>query len=168
MITRLEDNFAQINPKLSSFNFSQPEAISENETVKHYWLYALKLEGDRYYVGMTAKKNPYDRILQHGSPEENSYSAKWTKLYPPIEVLEIRDIGSVSKTQAKAFEDQLTRAYMRAYGYQKVRGGLVTYTGRIWKFGKLYLWGTNLELLIASLLLIMVSTIYLVEHFSKR
>lgn len=167
MITRKEADFVLTNPMLSSFQLSELEEISEDATARHYWLYALKLEGERYYVGITAKKNPYDRILQHGSQEENSYSAKWTKLYLPIEVLEIRDIGSVSKAQAKALEDQLTRAYMKAYGYQKVRGGLVTYTGRIWKFGRIYLWGTNLDLMIASLLLIMVSTIYLVEHFSK-
>jgi predicted GIY-YIG superfamily endonuclease len=167
MIYRKADDFIMVNPKLAAFEFNKVEEASVNEAAKHYWLYALKLNDDKYYVGMTAKKNPYDRILQHGNLDENSYSATWTKLHTPLEVLEIRDIGDVTKSQAKELEQQLTQAYMKAYGYQKVRGGQVTYSGKIWKFGKIYLWGTNLELFIASMLLIMVSTIYLIEHFSR-
>jgi len=79
------------------------------------------------YVGLTASKNPYTRIDAH----YKSKGACWTKQHHPIETVEIRDLGIKSKGVAERMEYKLTLVYMDVYGYQKVRGGIVTYTGRI-------------------------------------
>lgn len=168
MIAKKEDNFELINPRVSFSVLNEQVGTDNLEVPKHFWLYALKLEGDKYYVGMTSRKNPYDRIIQHGNHELSNYSASWTKKYSPEQVLEIRDIGVVTKSQAKTLEHQLTLAYMKTYGYKKVRGGQITYPGNIWKIWDRYFWGTGLELLIASVLLILISSIYLIEHFGRR
>ena len=70
--------------------------------------YVLKLEDDRYYVGQTTNLNR--RIQQH----INGTGAKWTKLYSPIELIELRS-GDV--------ENELTDEYIEMFGYGRVRGG---------------------------------------------
>lgn len=94
---------------------------------KYYWLYVLKLKDDKYYVGITARSNPQDRIQQHIG---GYYGAKWTKKYPPVETLETRDLGLVSTNDAELEEKTTTREYMKKYGYQNVRGGDLSYSGK--------------------------------------
>lgn len=85
----------------------------------NYHLYALRLKNDKYYVGMTVKKNPLNRINQHGSLR----GAQWTLHYPPEEILEILDIGLVTKEEAENLENDLTHKYIDLYGFSNVRGG---------------------------------------------
>lgn len=125
--------------------------------MKHFRLYALKLKDGKYYVGMTAKRNPYDRIRSHGS----FLGARWTMVHQPIEVMEVKDIGYVTSTEAERQEQELTLTYMKEYGYKNVRGGSVTYTGQILKVGNWFFRGYQIEQLFVGVLL-MVIGIYLV------
>ena len=73
-------------------------------------IYALKLQGNKYYIG---KSNvPRSRILQHFSKN----GSEWTRMYPPIDVVE--------ETKGDNFdEDKITKQYMETYGIDNVRGG---------------------------------------------
>jgi hypothetical protein len=75
------------------------------------FIYILKLEQDKYYVGKTT--NPDRRLLEHN----NSQGASWTKLYKPIEVLKL--IPNCNNFD----EDKYTLEYMNLYGMDNVRGG---------------------------------------------
>jgi predicted GIY-YIG superfamily endonuclease len=64
----------------------------KRETIRHYWLYAIALEQGKYYVGITARHDPYIRLRQHGDP----YGASWTKKYKPLKPvrpLRLEDLG---------------------------------------------------------------------------
>lgn len=88
---------------------------------KYYmWhLYALKLEHGRYYVGIS--RNPDKRFLQHTGHKRGG--ARFTKLFPPIKVLECRCLYTFNEDEAKKEETLLTYKYMREYGAAFVRGG---------------------------------------------
>jgi hypothetical protein len=74
-------------------------------------IYILKLEQGKYYVGKT--NNPYFRLESHF----NSNGSKWTKMYKPIKVLEL-------KPNCDDYdEDKITRQCMDKYGINNVRGG---------------------------------------------
>ncbi|HEX8182662.1 MAG TPA: GIY-YIG nuclease family protein [Candidatus Saccharimonadales bacterium] len=110
------------------------EANIETELTKHYWLYALKLEDDKYYVGITTKADPGSRIKMHGG----FYGAKWTHKHKPVETLETRELGFVTETEAARQEQVLTLDYMKRYGYKNVRGGTLSYSGNYTKLGDRY------------------------------
>jgi len=97
------------------------------KTDKHYWLYILKLESDKYYVGITARANPQTRINQHIS---GFYGAKWTKRYKYISTVEVRDLGVITLLAAEREEKRVTIEYMDRFGYQNVRGADLSYSGK--------------------------------------
>jgi len=75
------------------------------------FIYALKLENNKYYIGKT--NNPSFRIESHF----NSEGSAWTKKYKPIELVElIPDCDNYD-------EDKYTIKYMEKYGITNVRGG---------------------------------------------
>lgn len=74
-------------------------------------IYILRLEQGKYYVGKTT--NPDFRIESHF----NSEGSAWTKLYKPIEVLEI--IPDCDEYD----ENKYTQIYMSLFGIDNVRGG---------------------------------------------
>lgn len=73
-------------------------------------VYALKLEDDCYYVGITT--NLENRFKQH----MNGTGSKWTKLHPPLEII-------YSVEADWQYEHILTLDYVSKYGKDKVRGG---------------------------------------------
>jgi cellular nucleic acid-binding protein len=75
------------------------------------FIYILKLENDKYYVGKT--NNPDLRINDHF----NNIGAEWTKLHKPLSVEKI--IPNCDDYD----EDKYTRIYMDKYGIDNVRGG---------------------------------------------
>lgn len=75
------------------------------------FIYALKLENNKYYIGKT--NNPSFRIESHFNTEGSS----WTKKYKPIQVLEL--IPNCDNYD----EDKYTIKYMEKYGITNVRGG---------------------------------------------
>ena len=75
------------------------------------YIYVLKLEQNKYYIGKT--NNPSIRIDSHF--HENG--SAWTKLYNPIKLVElIPDCDDYD-------EDKYTKIYMDKYGIDNVRGG---------------------------------------------
>lgn len=75
-------------------------------------LYALKLEGDKYYIG---KGDAQKRFQEHLSGGDKA--AKWTQLHEPVSIAESRDVKSAFE------EDAMTLEYMDKYGVENVRGG---------------------------------------------
>lgn len=73
--------------------------------------YILRLEDDKYYVGKS--DNIEQRMIQHYSGN----GAKWTKLYNPIDIIEIEPF--IHKWQ----ESYKTLIMMKKYGVENVRGG---------------------------------------------
>ena len=133
-ITRKTSDFILVNPNTIHINID-PETIVKNkyyEPNKPYWLYALKLDHGRYYVGFTGKHNPYDRIMEH----VDGGGAVWTKLHKPLEVLEVRYAGEITATEVKLLERNLTWVYMMQYGVNKVRGGVFNSPKYILRVGK--------------------------------
>lgn len=132
--------------------------MSEKEVnpIKHYWLYTLRLQDNKYYVGKTSRKDPQDRIQEHMN---GFYSAQWVKKYKLIEPVEIIDIGNLSKNGADRLELQRTLQYMKKYGYQNVRGGKLNYSGRYVKIGKWFWRDEDFKLLVSVLIMLTVIAI---------
>lgn len=78
------------------------------------YIYVIKLENDKYYIGKTNNLNK--RFQQH----VNGYGSEWTKKYKPIEIIEIiQDCDDFD-------ENKYTKIYMNKYGIDNVRGGSYT------------------------------------------
>jgi predicted GIY-YIG superfamily endonuclease len=75
------------------------------------FIYILRLQGGRYYIGKS--DNVANRYQQH----INGYGSAWTRKYKPISIEKI--IETVSPFE----EDKVTKEYMSKYGIDKVRGG---------------------------------------------
>jgi len=75
------------------------------------YIYILKLENNKYYIGKTT--NPNFRLEQHF----NLSGSQWTKKYKPNKILQLLpDCDSYD-------EDKYTLKYMEKYGINNVRGG---------------------------------------------
>lgn len=83
--------------------------IGNIDLTKSY-VYVLKLEDDRYYVGRTS--NFMQRMNEHFT----SGGSEYTKKYKPIKIVE------VFEEKDKYDERDKTLEYMQKYGYEKVRG----------------------------------------------
>lgn len=79
-------------------------------------LYILKLKHNCWYVGMS--RNVDRRFKAHLKG-----ATIWTKEHPPIEIVEVRETGLTSDSEASILEDELTIEYARRYGTEYVRGG---------------------------------------------
>lgn len=86
---------------------------------KHWWLYVLELEQNKWYVGITSQ-TPEARLRQH---QNNFLGAKWTKKYRPLSIHSQEDLGVITVGQAQVIENQAVRTYIRKYGLNQVRGG---------------------------------------------
>jgi len=75
------------------------------------YIYALKLEQGKYYIGKTS--SPKFRLETHFK----SYGSAWTNKYKPIKVIEL--IPNCDDYD----EDKYTKMYMDKYGIDNVRGG---------------------------------------------
>ncbi len=89
------------------------------EILKNYWLYVLKLENNKYYIGITSKTPEY-RFRQH----VNGFAgAAWTKIHKPLSIHFTKNLGIVEKSRAEAYENKVVRKYLNKYGIDNVRGG---------------------------------------------
>lgn len=86
---------------------------------KRWWLYILKLEHDKWYVGITSK-TPDERYREH---KNNIRAAAWTRAHRPIKLYDSQNLGEISVEMAKSKETNTTLTYMRKYGVNNVRGG---------------------------------------------
>lgn len=85
--------------------------------MKHWWLYVLKLEDDKWYVGISTDvdKRYKQHLVGFASP-------KWTKDHKPLEVFDRHNLGTTSKERAELYEKRVTRKYIKKYGLDNVRG----------------------------------------------
>ena len=74
------------------------------------YIYVLKLEDNKYYIGKT--HNPKFRLDSHFKYQ----GSEWTKKYNPINLVELNEGDNFD-------EDKYTLKYMSEYGIQNVRGG---------------------------------------------
>ena len=75
------------------------------------FIYVLRLEGNRFYIGKT--NDPKKRFEQHVEGK----GSVWTKAYPVMEM------EKLVRSESPFDEDLLTKAYMSKYGLDRVRGG---------------------------------------------
>ena len=92
------------------------------QTKKHFWLYVLKLQSGKYYVGITTK-TPEARLQEHLKGIRAAY---WTMQYKPISIIARKDLGVTSEARATQYENKVTRQYMKKCGTNNVRGGDLT------------------------------------------
>lgn len=80
-------------------------------------LYALRLVGERYYVGRT--NDAIVRVERHMQGK----GAQWTQLFAPVGLIECKPCTSSDPRDADQQETLWTLQYMRRYGWRHVRGG---------------------------------------------
>ena len=91
---------------------------------KQWYLYVLKLEKDKYYVGITSQ-TVEKRFNEH---KTGIRAANWTKKYKPVEIVHSRMLGIITKQDTEVIENKAVREYINTYGINKVRGGDITDT----------------------------------------
>jgi len=98
---------------------SQHEEFINKKLVSYFtwYLYALLLENDYYYIGITIK--PQERILAHFKGE----GANFTKKNTPIKLVELYSLNEVDRKLAYKQETLKTREFRNIYGSDKVIGG---------------------------------------------
>lgn len=128
-----------------------------NEKQKHYWIYVLELNDNKYYVGMTTQRNADGRIGQH---KNGFYSAQWVKRYGYKSTMQVHDLGLTTYTEAEEVETRLTFDMMKQYGIENVRGGKANYGGEyVPRFGRLFRdedWKA-----LTTVMLLMLAVVYL-------
>lgn len=94
----------------------------------------LRLEQDKYYVGVTAK-TPEQRYREH----LGNGKSWWTSKYRPVGIAETRSLGITTYKEAQIQENKVTREYMKQYGVNSVRGGDLTMTSElVVRFGYIF------------------------------
>ena len=134
---------------------------------RHWQLYVLKLEQDKWYVGITTQ--PVEkRFAQH---RKGFAGARWTKKYRPIRIHDIHDLGYCDTERAQKFEGKVTREYMKQYGDNNVRGGDLTdvdeYVRRFGYFFTKNDWGDLKYYFLASAGYAILSIYYIWNEFFR-
>lgn len=128
---------------------------------KHFWLYVLKLENDKWYVGITSR-TPEHRFKQH----MNGFGANWTRNYKPIKIHYTQDLGYCSIENAQLFEGRVTRKYMEKYGDNNVRGGDLTDTDEYLRRFGYYITKENWQVItVVVMLMLMIVYLLLDKYF---
>ncbi len=84
---------------------------------RNYTVYVLKLQQDKYYVGVTFQ--PERRL----KAQNKGKASRWTGIYKPVEVLYQQEIGEMDYYDAEYFENYYTYLAIQKYGWENVRGG---------------------------------------------
>lgn len=123
--------------------------------MNRWWLYILKLENGKWYVGITSK-TPEERFQEHNLKRRGAY---WTMKHKPLKIELVEDLGIVSKDHAEAYENKVTRALMQERGLNNVRGGDLRDTEEyIKRFG--WIWPKDGWLGVISILSLIIATAY--------
>lgn len=75
-------------------------------------VYALRLSGDRYYVGSSTDMT--QRIPNH--------SSSWTETYPIQAIDDLWPFPDASESELHEWEREVTLRYMEEKGWERVRG----------------------------------------------
>ena len=101
----------QISKQISKKTGFKPETNK-----RHWYGYLLELENYKFYVGMTT--NVKARYRKHCS----GTGAKWTKIHKPIRVMEVRDFGELTMSEASELEHDMLLEFQLEYS-EHIRGG---------------------------------------------
>ncbi len=130
------------------------EKEDKSDIQKHYWLYILKLEQGKYYVGITTQ-TPEARMQEHLKGVRAAY---WTIKYKPLKVLDRKDLGIMALREAEKYENKIIRLYMKKYGHNNARGGdLTDPEDYMVRFHRVYLkddWGVITLVVLLSLVIL--------------
>ena len=96
----------------------------EADRRRRWHLYVLLLEGGNYYIGITGYKSINHRYRQHRAGK----GASWTRLHKPVKVVETWVLGEMAESRAVKTETETTVAYIKRYGIDRVRGGILVNT----------------------------------------
>jgi len=129
-----------------------------------WWLYILKLEHGKCYVGITSK-TPEERFQEHLLKKRGAY---WTMRHKPIEIELTEDLGIISKEHAEKYENKVTRLLMKERGLNNVRGGdLRDEDEYIQRFGWVYV-KDQWEVITVVLFLALTNIYLLIDKFFFR
>lgn len=95
-----------------------PEKIRGRRGEAEAFVYILRLEEDRWYIGKTVW--PKRRFFEHVGYWAGK-SPMWTEKYPPVAVEAVLPFDS--ENQAKKREREVAKAFAHYYGEDRVRGG---------------------------------------------
>lgn len=85
----------------------------------HKWhVYVLKLQKNKWYVGITTK-SPEQELALHKSGKGSA----WTKQHKPISLHFTREMGELATDRAEMVLDRAVRKYVDQHGVDNVRGG---------------------------------------------
>lgn len=96
-----------------------PKSKKKRRRKPSHYIYVLKLENDKWYVGLTI--NHKRRIAEHFGETHKYPPAKWTKIFKPVAVENVIKVDC-SKISPEDWERIYTILYMRKYGAHNVRG----------------------------------------------
>lgn len=131
--------------------------------MKNWWLYVLRLEEGKYYVGITSQ-TPEIRMQEHIN---HVRGANWTKKYKPVEITSKQFLGAMNKSEAEKTENIEVRTNMRIYGLNNVRGGDITKVEDYSKFmGYLY-FKHDIEALRIMIFLLVLNLIMIILYALK-
>ena len=93
--------------------------IKDRISDTNWYVYILKLEDEKYYIGIAI--DPNKRFSEH--QQQGKDCASWCKKYKPIEIIEIIETNYKAMKDATLIEDIHTLRYIETFGAENVRGG---------------------------------------------
>ncbi|MGR5536471.1 GIY-YIG nuclease family protein [Vibrio mediterranei] len=95
---------------------NEPEADEFERNIELY-IYKLKLQNGRYYIGHSM--DPLARIQKHFQGK----GASWTKVHPPMNTISVESAQTTNWKVAETIENHRTLTFMLEHGWKNVRGG---------------------------------------------
>lgn len=136
----------------------------DDQKLRHYWLYILKCEEDKYYIGVTSK-TPELRMQEH---IKGIRPAKWTMKYKPIKLVDRKDLGMMTYENAEKYENKVIRAYVKKCGINNARGGDLRDTSDfIIRFGYIFD-KSGWEVITAVVFLMLIIIILMTAYYMKK
>lgn len=126
-----------------------------------YWLYVLLCEDDKYYVGVTSK----DPVVLMNDHRKGRDSAYWTKLHPPLELLDAAELGTITYSEACKFENEKTLELMKEKGINNVRGGILRDVGDYQKRFGIFFLKEDWKVITTIVFLLLVIAYLLIDRY---
>jgi len=129
---KLYRRIGKAKPKVKKHGMSRKQLYKHNREIerkyrkigpkpprprKPLFLYALRLAGGHYYVGIST--NVSRRFHYH----KIGKGSLWTMEHKAVQIVETRLTGTCDESKAAGMEDKMTLEYAARYGKDKVRGG---------------------------------------------
>ena len=93
--------------------------IKDRISDTNWYVYILKLEDEKYYIGIAI--DPNKRFLEH--QQQGKDCASWCEKHKPIEIIEIIETNYKAIKDATLNEGIHTLRYIETFGAENVRGG---------------------------------------------